>query len=458
MIVEEFTDRLRAYGDKEAFWLDDRSVSYAAFVQMVDHFSSSLSDAGVLEGTPVLISGDIAPETLALLWACVSKGLICIPHLGSNTTSLESKMRVADPEWSVSAARSAAAENPLEIRKIDRTDTERPRHYDAIRAKRTPGLVLFTSGTTGEPKGAVHDFALLLEKFRAPSRALRTVGFLLFDHWGGLNTTFHTLLNGGTIVCVRDRAPASICRTIEASAAELLPVSPSFLNLLLASGAHRDFDLSSLRLVTYGAEPMMPATLQALRDAFPDLRLKQTYGLIELGVFPTKPRDDESLFFEIDKRQADYRVVDGILQIKTRSAMLGYLNAPSPFTEDGWYVTGDEVVTDGAYIRVLGRKSDIINVGGEKVHPSEVENVLLAIDGIVDARVYGEKNFLLGEIVCADLFCDGGVEHASFEKLVKKQCAQKLERFKVPVKIGFSSDPLLGDRLKKRRAAAAPPD
>lgn len=445
--------RLRDYGDGEAFWIDGRSVSYRQFIGLVQAFAAQLEQAGVPEFAPTLLVGDIDPESVALLWACIARRLICIPHLAVHRSALDGKLRIAKPEWLLSAGIDARGEPLLSV-EARPADGARPALYDAIASRMAPGLVLFTSGTTGEPKAAVHDFSLLLEKFHAKGKALRTLGFLLFDHWGGLNTIFHSLANGGCIVCVRNRAPAEICRTVAAARAELMPVSPSFLNLLLASGAQKSFDLSSLRLMTYGAEPMAPETLQAVRRAFPNIRLKQTYGLIELGVFPTQSRDQGSLFFKIDRRRADYRIVDGILQIKTKSAMLGYLNATSPFTDDGWYITGDEVETDGDFIRVLGRRSDIINVGGEKVYPAEVENVLLGIKGVIDARVYGEENFLLGKIVCAELFCTDGIDTKPFETKIKKVCADKLERFKVPVRVQFSATPLLGDRLKKAGATA----
>ena len=86
------------------------------------------------------------------------------------------------------------------------------------------------------------------------------------------------------------------------------------------------------------------------------------------------------------------RIIDGNLQIKAESAMLGYLNAPSPFTEDGWFITGDEVLQKGDYIKILGRRSEIINVGGEKVYPAEVESVIQELDFVSDVEIYAEKN------------------------------------------------------------------
>jgi len=448
MNLAVFDDRLRGYGDAQAFWANNRTVSFNEFMKIVDDFKSMLEVNAVPEFSPVLLIGDIEPESVALLWACISRRLICIPHLAGNIAAQESKILVAEPEWILSGGLDAEGNSELSITKRPHK-AERQKLFNTLASKKVPGLVLFTSGTTGEPKAAVHDFSLLLEKFKTLGKSFRTVAFLLFDHWGGLNTIFHTLLNGGCIICVENRKPMHVCRAAAEAKAELLPVSPSFLNILLASEAYKHFDLSSLKLMTYGAEPMPPQTLEAVRKTFPGLRLKQTYGLIELGVFPTRAREDDSLFFKIDRTCADYRIVDGMLQIKTASAMLGYLNAPSPFTDDNWYITGDEVEVDGEFIRVIGRRSNIINVGGEKVYPAEVENVLLGINDVSDVRVYGEKNFLMGNIVCADLHCKNGVDTTQFEFYVKKECAKKLEPFKVPVKIKFFDAPFIGDRLKK---------
>ena len=94
----------------------------------------------------------------------------------------------------------------------------------------------------------------------------------------------------------------------------------------------------------------------------------------------------------------EHKIVDGMLWLRSSRAMLGYLNAPSPFDADGWFNTQDLVERDGEYIRILGRKSELINVGGEKVHPTEVENVLLQIDNVKDVTVRGVPNAVTGEL------------------------------------------------------------
>jgi long-chain acyl-CoA synthetase len=114
-----------------------------------------------------------------------------------------------------------------------------------------------------------------------------------------------------------------------------------------------------------------------------------------------------SLWFRIEQDDFATRVVDGRLWVRTAQSMLGYLNAPPPVEEDGWTCTGDRVEVEGDYIRVLGRDSDLINVGGHKVYPAEVENVLLALPNIRDAVVTGESHPLMGQVVSARLFVAG---------------------------------------------------
>jgi len=145
--------------------------------------------------------------------------------------------------------------------------------------------------------------------------------------------------------------------------------------------------------------------------------------------------------------------MNGILQIKAKSAMLGYLNAPSPFTEDGWFNTGDAVEVDGEYIRILGRKSEMINVGGEKVFPTEVENVIQAMDNVAEAIVYGEKNPIVGNIVCARVRLLKDEDRGAFIARLKKFCRERLQSFKVPVKVEVVDSKQYSDRFKKIRSS-----
>jgi len=233
---------------------------------------------------------------------------------------------------------------------------------------------------------------------------------------------------------------------------EVLPVSPTFLNMLLLRESYKKYDLSSLKYITYGAEVMPKITLERCVELFPQATLLQKYGTTEVGTLRSKSRSSDSLWMKIGGEGYQIRVVDGILQIKADSAMLGYLHSPSPFTKDGWFVTGDAVETDGDFLRVLGRESDIINVGGDKVYPAEVENVIKQLDEIADVTVYAESNPIMGNIVCARIAPVNLVDRQTLARQVKVHCKQFLEPYKIPVRITLvEADQQVTARFKKNR-------
>ena len=419
--------------------------TYKSLINNIEKSIYLIDSNSIKPGTVVALVGDFSPNSIALLLALIKKACIIVPLSGSKNTSEKQLFDIARVEFAfiINENDDITTEKFSQI-----SDNE---YYKLIREKEHPGLVLFTSGTTGEPKAAVHDFLALLEKFKLRRKALRTLNFLLFDHWGGLNTMFHILSNGGVVITTIDRNPENICKLIEKYKIELLPASPTFLNLMLLSGGYKNYDLSSLKIISYGTEPMPESTLNRLNKAFPGVNLYQTYGLIELGVMSSKSKKDDSLWVKVGGKGYKTRIVDGILHIKAKSAMLGYLNASSPFTDDGWFITGDEVLQKGNYIKILGRKSEIINVGGEKVYPQEVENVIQEMDNVAEVTVYGEKNSIIGNIVCAKIRLETNENKKQFIINVKEFCRSKLETFKVPVKVLLSDENLYSSRFKKVR-------
>jgi acyl-CoA synthetase (AMP-forming)/AMP-acid ligase II len=158
------------------------------------------------------------------------------------------------------------------------------------------------------------------------------------------------------------------------------------------------------------------------------------------------------LWVKVGGEGVETKIVDDILHIHTKSAMLGYLNAPCPFDEEGWFNTRDKVeVREDGYMKILGRVTDLINVGGEKVYPVEVEGVLLKFDGVKDARVYAEKNPLVGNVVAAEVSVDPTNNSKEFIKQLRGFCVKNLEKYKIPVKFTLVEHDLYSDRLKKKR-------
>lgn len=446
--MDAFIKKMELNSQLPAIIWNGKTVTYNELQSKYNHAIEFINARGVKKGEVVSLTGDFTPNTIALMFALIQNKNIIIPFNHAIKESEYIKFEIAGVQKGI----VVNIKND-EYKMEEKTGNGQHLFYETIRERNHPGLVLFTSGTSGKPKGAVHDFSKLLEKFNTERKSLRTVNFLLFDHWGGLNTMFHTLSNGGVVLSLKDRQPESICDFIEKYKIELLPASPSFLNLLLISESYKNYDLSSLKLITYGTEPMPQTTLERLKKTFPEIRLQQTYGLIELGVLRSKSKSDNSLWVKVGGEGYETRVVDGLLEIKAESAMLGYLNAPSPFTGDGWFMTGDQVEVDGEYIKILGRKSEIINVGGEKVYPTEVECVIQEMDNIAEVTVFGEKNPIMGNIVCAKVRLIKDEDPKEFSIRLKMYCKKKMQSFKVPVKVLINKEEQFGDRFKKIRTS-----
>lgn len=424
----------------------DEIWSYRRLAERVDHWRCRIDQEAIGCGRVVILRGDFSPESISLLLAFLQCGSIVAPLTERAAVHADDLARLAEAE----AMARVDSEDRVEIERLPYKATHPL--YDVLRRSRSSGLLLFSSGSTGEPKAVLHDAGKLLAKFRAPGRRLRTLLFLGFDHIGGLDTLFYALSNAGVVVAVDGRSPQAVCRAIERHRVEVLSVAPSFLNQLILSEAHRTYDLSSLQYITYGAEVMPESTLRKIAQLFPGVALLQKYGTTEVGAPRSRSRGRESLWLKMDGEGFATRVVDGMLEIKADSAMLGYLNAPSPFTVDGWFVTGDAVERDGEYLKILGRATDLINIGGEKVYPAEVESVIQELEEVAEASVFGERNVILGSIVCAKIRLGKAVaDRSEFIARVKKYCGERLAAYKVPRKVVLTDETQVTERFKKAR-------
>jgi long-chain acyl-CoA synthetase len=445
MILDYLVAVMKKNEVNDAMIWQDRSYSYAWLLAATKSWQDRLIAEKINKNTVVALVGDFSPNAVALLLALIEHEAIIIP------------LSIAVKHKQNEFCEIAQAEIIITLDKQDSAIFQRTgisvAHDDLkkIIVEKHPGLILFSSGSTGKNKAALHDFLPLLEKFTTPRQAKRMLTFLLFDHIGGINTLLFTLYNGGCVITVNDRNPKIVCEAIQKYKVEILPTSPTFINLLMLSEAYQNADLSSLELVTYGTEVMPQSTLQRFHELFPTIRLQQTYGLSELGILRSKSKSSDSLFVKIGGEGFETRVRDGLLEIKAKSAMLGYLNAPSPFTDDGWFKTGDAVEVEGEYFKILGRTSEIINVGGEKVYPAEIESILQQMDGVESVAILGEKNSITGTLIKAKIKLKREEPLADFRQRMQVFCKGKLSPFKIPQKIVLTQDELHSERFKKIR-------
>ena len=449
MSIAWLTDRFRREAARDAVVWRDRTTRYGELLERIDAASAVLAARGVQPGEAVLLDADFSPGSIALLIAAIANRNVVVPA-AAHVANLDRERY----------ARIAEASHAIRVLEDDRLDVTPLPHRVTHPLTRelvdagAPGLVLFSSGSTGEPKAALHNLDALLRKFEVERHRQRIVTFLLFDHIGGFNSLMYALANTGCVITLEGRDVAAVCRAIERHRAEVLPTSPTFLNLLMASEAWTRHDLSSLRTITYGTEPMSENTLRRVHAALPAVTLQQTYGLSELGILRSQSRGPDSLWVRIGGEGYELRVVDGLLEIKAKAAILGYLNAPSPITEDGWFRTGDAVEVDGEWIRILGRRTEIINVGGEKVYPAEVEGVLLEMPGVAEVAVHAEKNAITGQLVAVRVRLSEPATAAEFRRRMTAFCKDRLARYKIPQKVTVVDGPLHSERFKVMRRAS----
>jgi len=439
-------ERFQEHAERPAIVWQDRAETYGSLLNAVSRWSDDLSTHGVAPGTVVALNADFSPTSVALMIALIRNACIVVPMTSTVSAKREEFLRLSEAAIEIEVGSDDSA--------VFRSLGVVPQHdlLQRLIRSRQPGLVLFSSGSTGASKAIVHNFNALLEKFRVRRHARCMMTFLLFDHIGGVNTLFYVLSNGGSVVTVVQRTPDAVCRAIVKHGVQTLPTSPTFLNLLLLSGALDQYRLASLDTITYGTEVMPEQTLRRLHEKLPQVQLVQTYGLSEVGILRSKSEASDSLWVKLGGEGYQTRVVEGLLEIKSQSAMLGYLNAPSPFTEDGWFQTGDMVEVKSDFFRLLGRKSEMINVGGEKVFPVEIESVIQAMDGVVDVAVTGEKNAITGQIVIAEVLISTGESATEFRRRMVAHCRPRMAAFKIPQKVTVAhGGDLHGARFKKFR-------
>ncbi|MDR2573211.1 MAG: long-chain fatty acid--CoA ligase [Desulfovibrio sp.] len=343
-------------------------------------------------GDVVALVGGFDPLSIATLLRLLDAGMIVAPLTPDTASQHEQFLRTAQADALISQGR---------VQRIRETRADNE-ILNQLRESGEAGLILFTSGTTGAPKAIAHGADKFLARYRTPRKAQRTLTFLRFDHIGGINTLLHILFNGGEAVMPSAFNPEALWRDVHDFSVELLPASPTFLRLLLLGGFVEKIP-PSLKLVTYGTERMDQGTLDALCAALPEVDFRQTYGMSELGILRVKSRARDSLWMQVGGEGVETRIRDGCLEIRAANRMLGYLDAPCPFDGEGWHKTLDMAESDGPWLRISGRLGDLVNVGGLKVMPAEVEQAALSLPGVLFARAFGAANPLTGqhvELVC----------------------------------------------------------
>ena len=436
-------DKFKSFNSKNAIVFEDRIYTYEEFIKQIKDYKNIL-DKHNISSKVVVILGDYSFYNLALFFALYENKNIIAP-----ITSNIKKVQDDFIKESFCQTIIKTDEKNLLIQNLKTTFSHNM--IDNLREKNSSGLILFSSGSTGKPKAMIHNLDTLIDSFKdKKEKSMNMLVFLMFDHIGGLNTVFNALFMGACLIIPKIKDAKTICELIEKYKIMVLPSSPTFLNLILISEEYKNYDLSSLRMITYGTETMPESLLLKLKEVFPKVKFLQTFGTSETGISTTSSKSSNSLFMKLEDINGEYKIVENELWLRSKTQVLGYLNASmDSFTSDGWFKTGDLVEVDGEYIKIIGRAKEVINVGGQKVLPAEVESVILSIEEISDCMVYAEQNAITGQTVVCDVVLNQEVEN--IKKRVRVFCKDRLDTYKIPTKVNVVDKTNFSDRFKKIR-------
>ena len=388
-------------------------------------------------GSKVILSSDYSFESITIFLVLSELRCNICPITSSQKDEYDEKLKIFNGNYIIDSNQSC------DLLKLDNTSIDN--------SNKNSSITLFSSGTTGKPKMMTQNLDNIFESHLVPrnQKKLKILIFLLFDHIGGLNTLISSIKRGMCLAISDSRNPDDIIKFIYKAKINILPTTPTFINMLLLSDEFASEKFDSVKLITYGTEKMPPGTLKKINELLPNTRLLQTFGTSETGIVKTISKSSDSLYFKIV--DSEFKVIDNELFLKTKTQINKYegLNSDS-FTKDGWFKTGDIVDMDSdGYIKVISRKNNIINVGGLKVFPNEIEQIIYELDFIIEATIYGKPNAIVGNIVCLKAIVDKGTNVKFAKKQIKSLCKNKLEKYKVPQKITIVSEVKATKRFKK---------
>lgn len=484
---------VEVYADSPALVERGRSTSFHQLGGRLAACIASEPLHGLTLGSRVVIALANAPEIRVLEFAVLLAGFVRVPvsarlrpaEIAAIAADCSAALIVVEPE--------AVALVQAELRSrggvawvtdagfVTRTEGAAPVVLEpAPVSPADEAVILYSSGTTGTPKGAVYDHRTWLAHVEMCRAALPPIGpgdLVLaaapLAHFAG-TIAADAALAGAGLVTTRDTSGAGIAHAVRVSRATVLPLVPVLLNRLSHELSTTQTRLPTLRAVPYGGSTIAGEDLLRAAQVLPGV-LFQFYGLAEvLAPVSVLSATDHDLAVAADPELAtailrscgsvvdgaEVRVVEGRIQLRSRAGSLGYLHRPeltaASRTADGWFDTADRgQFVDGRLV-IQGRFDDVIITGGYLVDPSEIETVLRQHPGVRDACVVGVPDPNWGERVAAVVTPMPGHAGSGLTEELSSWCSTRLADFKTPRQIVIVDElPLTAVGKIDRRAVRA---
>lgn len=289
-------------------------------------------------------------------------------------------------------------------------------------------MTLFTSGTTGIPKKVSHSFKSITRFVKLSEKNKSNVWGFAYNptHMAGIQVFFQALLNGNPIIRLFGLSKEQVFHSIEKFAITNISATPTFYRLLLPGQGH----FASVTRITSGGEKFDEKTSEQLKQTFPNAKFTNVYASTEAGTLFAAVGNN----FSIKSEMKPYvKIQDNELLI--HKSLMG----KSEFSNTEWYNTGDivKIVSENPLqFQFVSRKNEMINVGGYKVNPGEVEETIRKMEGIQDVRVFAKSNSVLGNIICCEVVKSSDeIDEVSIRSFLQS----KLQEFKIPRIIKFTN-------------------
>lgn len=282
-------------------------------------------------------------------------------------------------------------------------------------------MTLFTSGTTGIPKKVKHSFNSITRFVKVSERNKNSVWGFAYNptHMAGIQVLFQALLNGNSIIRLFGLNNTDIFDELKNQGVTHISATPTFYKLLLPSSEV----FQSVKRVTSGGEKFNERIVMQLNQTFPNAKITNVYASTEVGTLVASENDIFSVREEFER----------LIRIENNELLVHRdLMAETEVEIDEWYNTGDIIEAlshKPLKFRFLNRKNDLINVGGYKVNPLEVEEAILALKGVANTRVYSKPNSILGNLICCEVVAsDDNITESQLRAFLQS----KIQEYKIP--------------------------
>ena len=441
---------VRERGDAPALLFQDRSWSWDELSAKVHDIAAGLGARGVGPGDVVALQLPNTPEFVVSFLAIARLGAVtCTLHMPYRGAEVQALMRHSGACLAICLPQSREMFEGRGLA-FDEIRPDFSFRLEAEPGPEDPFLLLYTSGTTAAPKGVVHSYRTMLGNGRvsAPEHGLAATSRVLcaapLSHLYGLYSLHCAWAVGACTVLLPAFKPDDLGATVEALKPTALWTAPAHLAACRAAGAFDKYDWSSLELAIVSGSIAPPQLVKDFAARLPRCAVTQLWGMTELqaGLY-TRPRDPFEMSATTAGRPSPGTEVrlsqEGELQVRGPSVFSGYHNnkeaTHAAFTEDGWFRTGDLGEARGEYFAITGRSKDLINRGGVKINPADVEMLLDAHPKVLQSALVPMPDPVLGEKACAFISLRNPEQPASLTELVDYLWAKGIAKNKLPERV-----------------------